>query len=209
MTVKDALLWRYATKLFDSEATISPEDLQDLTDSLVYAPSSFGLQPWHFLVVSHPDLRAKLKPVSWNQPQITDCSHLFVLCARTSMDAAYIERYAAHRAESRTTDSSKTDAYTQMMISNVLGKSEVERADWMQRQVYIALGFLLSACMNKGIDSCPMEGFDKEKYDEILRLKEQGLTAVVACPVGYRSKEDAAASLPKVRWPASDVVEYL
>ncbi|PIQ76540.1 NAD(P)H-dependent oxidoreductase [Candidatus Peregrinibacteria bacterium CG10_big_fil_rev_8_21_14_0_10_49_24] len=209
MTTKNPLLWRYATKLFDPDAKVSPEDLQYLVDSLVYSPSSFGLQPWHFLVVSDPHLKAKLKPISWNQPQITDCSHLFVLCARTSMDAAYIERHAAHIAESRSMTSSKTDAYTQMMISNVLGKSEDQRADWMQRQVYIALGFLLSACMHKGIDSCPMEGFDKDKYDEILGLKEQSLTAVVACPVGYRSKSDSAAALKKVRWNESDIVEHL
>jgi nitroreductase len=207
MTTKDALTWRYATKLFDAGKKVSDADMQDLTDSLHYSPSSFGLQPWHFLIVKDTAIREKLRPISWDQSQITDCSHLFVLCARTNMDEEYIERFVSDIVEKRGVAPETVEGYKQMMLTNVLGKSEEERTIWMQKQIYIALGFLMSACMNKRIDSCPMEGFDKEKYDEILGLTEKGLTAVVLCPVGYRSEEDAYATLPKVRWDKDAIVE--
>lgn len=209
MTTKDALTWRYATKLFNAEKKVSDADIQDLTDALHYSPSSYGLQPWHFLVVTDTAIRAQLRPASWNQPQITDCSHLFVLCARTNMDKEYIERFVSNIVEKRSVSPETLEGYKQMMLTNVLGKSEEERTIWMQKQIYIALGFLMSACMNKGIDSCPMEGFEKEKYDEILGLTEKGLTAVVLCPIGYRSEEDHHADAVKVRWNLDEVVSTL
>lgn len=208
MSNSTTLNWRYATKVFDPEKKISDSDLQDLKDSLRLSPSSYGLQPWHFLVITDPELLAELRPHSWDQAQVTDCSHFFVLCARTGMDEQYIMDYAQNVADTRGIEVSDIAMYVDMMKTNVLeGKSETERQSWMEKQVYIALGFLMSACAEKQIDSCPMEGLDKTEYDRILKLPEKGWTTVVACPVGYRAADDKYASLAKVRWPESETIE--
>lgn len=209
MPLKDDLLWRYATKLFDPTKKIPDADLQDLLDSLLYAPSSYGLQPWHFLVVVDEEKRKELRPFAWNQPQITDASHLIVLCARTDMDEAYIQRFTEKIAEMRGVELESLEDYKQMMLNKVLEKSKEERQDWMKRQVYLALGFLMSACMEKHIDSCPIEGFEPDKFDELLSLKEKGWTATVVCALGYRSQEDKYAQAPKARWDADEVLEVL
>lgn len=203
------LHWRYATKLFDPEKKLSDDDLHDLLESLRLCPSSYGLQPWKFLVITDPALRAELREHAWNQSQVTDASHLIILCARTSMTDGDIEVFAEHIAKVRGVDPSSVEEYKQMMLRGVLGKSEEERQEWMRRQIYIALGFLMSVCMYKHIDSCPMEGFSAEEFDRILGLEEKGLTTVLLCPVGYRSADDKYADAAKVRWDAADMVEWV
>lgn len=208
MSLHEELLRRYATKAFDSSKKISDADLADLLDALTYSPSSYGLQPWHFVVVTDPAVRTELRPHSWDQSQITDASHLIVLCAKTDMDAAYIEKYVESIMRARSLDASAVEGYKAMMLTNVLsGKTDEERKQWMEKQVYIALGFLMSACMTKGIDSCPMEGFDRAAYDRILGLRSRGFEPVVLCPIGYRSAEDGYAALPKVRFDADELFE--
>lgn len=208
MSLHDDLLRRYATKKFDAAKKVSDADLQELLESLRYSPSSYGLQPWHFLVVTDADVRAQLRPHSWNQPQITDASHLIVLCAKTDMDGAYIERYVEKIMADRSLGEEDVAGYKGMMLTNVLeGKSDEARRQWMEKQVYIALGFLMSACMSKRIDSCPIEGFDRDAYDGILNLRSRGFEPVVLCPVGYRADDDGYATLPKVRFEDSDLFE--
>ncbi|MBI3550997.1 MAG: nitroreductase family protein [Elusimicrobia bacterium] len=199
---------RYATKRFDPDRKI-PGGLWDaLEEALVLSQSSYGLQPWRFFVVDDPALRARLRPVSWNQAQITDADRLVVFAARKDLGAHDVERYIARIAHVRKVPASSLDGFKQMMLGS-LSKSKAELQAWSARQVYIALGNFLAAAAALGVDACPMEGFDAAKYDEILGLSEKGYTAVVLAAAGYRAGDDHAAALPKVRFERADVVEHL
>lgn len=206
--MNQSLLWRYATKKFDPKKEISKETLGGLLEVLRLSPSSFGLQPWKFIVVKDAGLRKQLRPHAWNQPQITDASHLIVLCAKTSIDAAYIKEFISRSAKANGIAVEALKDYQDMMLGFVKNQTPEQIAVWMSRQVYIALGLLLGECARQKIDACPMEGFDGQKFDEILKLKEQGLHATVLCAVGYRAVDDAYASHAKVRFSESEVVVF-
>lgn len=200
------LNWRYATKKFDTTRTIPQDILTELVDVLRLSPSSFGLQPWKFIVVKDPALRQELRQHAWNQPQITEASHLIVLCAKTGMDAEYIKDFIRRTAVTRQMPIDTLTGYQDMMLGFLQSLSPEAVAQWMTRQVYIALGALLSECAHRHIDACPMEGFDPQKFDEVLGLKKQGLHAVVLCTVGYRAADDAYAKLAKIRFTEKEVV---
>jgi len=203
------LTWRYATKVFDPSRRISGATWAALEDALVLSPSSFGLQPWRFLVVRDPALRAKLRPLSWDQSQVTDASHFVVFLARTEITAADISRFLERTAEVRGQPVNALAGYRQLMEGALLNEARKPHLhDWAARQTYIAMGQLMTAAAVLGIDTCPMEGFVPAKVDELLGLGEQGLTAAVLCPAGYRSADDRYASLPKVRYAASTVIEH-
>lgn len=209
--VVDALKWRYATKVFDASKKIPTDTWSALEDSLVLTPSSFGLQPWKFLVVQDEETKAKLLPVSWNQGQVTQCSHLLVFAVPTKVDEADIDRFLQATADARGEDVSSLDGFRKMMVGFVVdGMDAAKQKDWAIRQTYIALGQFMLAASLVGVDACPMEGFMPDKYDEILGLTEKGLTAAVVCPVGYRdAAEDKYASLPKIRYDKAELVEHL
>ncbi len=207
MTLIPAFEWRYATKTFDPTKTISAADFQELLQALRLAPSSFGLQPWHFVVVTDPELRRKLQGHSWHQPQVVDASHLVVLCALKNVDQEYIERYIAHMAEVRAVPMEALAGFRDMLLNAVAGKGPQAAAEWAARQVYIALGFLLAAAAEKGIDSTPMEGFDSKAYEQELGLKDSPWMPVLVCPLGYRSADDKHAAYKKVRFPLETLVE--
>lgn len=200
------LSWRYATKQFDPARKISGDHWKTLEQAMTLAPSSYGLQPWGFVVVTDPKVREKLRAVSWNQPQITDASHLVVFCAKTNLGRADVQRYIDRIAQVRGVPQDALAGFRDMM----LGKVEAPGADnlhWSQRQVYISLGFFLSAAAMLGIDACPMEGFDPAKYNEILGLTSQGLTATVIATAGYRSANDSFAAMKKVRFDTADIIK--
>ena len=202
-----SLEWRYATKVFDPSKKISDKDFQKLIDALILTPSSYGLQPWKFVVVENPQVREELKPHSWGQPQITDASHLLVFCKVQNVDEPFVDKYIQSTAEIRNQETSELDGFKGMMISNVVdGMSDKARNQWARNQVYIALGNAMTVAGALEIDACPIEGFSPEKYDEILGLKEQGLASVVVLPVGYRSDDDKYADLPKVRFGEDDMI---
>jgi nitroreductase len=206
-----ALKWRYATKAFDASRTIPPETWATLEESLVLTPSSFGLQPWKFLIITDPALKARLRPHCWGQSQVTDCSHLVVLCAKQEMDAVYIDKFIALTAATRSAPVEALQGYRDMIAGSVLdgGPIGAMLPEWAARQAYIALGqFMLSAAM-LGIDACPMEGFVHDALNAELGLPAKGLKAAVLCPAGYRSPDDKYASAPKVRWDSSAVIEHL
>lgn len=205
-TVEQQLAWRYATKQFDAARRISPADWKTLEQSLVLSPSSFGLQPWKFLVVNDPEIRAKLRPVSWNQSQITDASHLVIFAARKNLGAPDIDRYLARIAEVRKVTLESLEGYKGLMAGTLASRSPEAIAAWSARQAYIALGSFLTTAALLGIDTCPIEGFDPSKYDEILGLGKIGYTAVVVAAAGYRSAADAYAHHPKVRYAPEEVV---
>jgi nitroreductase len=204
-TILDALQFRYATKQFDPARKIDAATWSALEESLVLTPSSFGLQPWKFLVITDQAVREQLVEHTWGQRQVADCSHLVVMTVRTRVDEAYIDRFIARVAEVRGVPAESLAGYRGMMA----GSLGMMTPDWAARQAYIALGqFMLAAAM-LGIDTCPMEGFLPAKYDEILGLTAQGLTTAVLCPAGYRAATDKYATLPKVRWAAADAVAHI
>jgi len=206
--IVESLKWRYATKVFDASKKIPADTWTALEDSLVLTPSSFGLQPWKFLVITDEDIKEKLLPHSWNQTQVTQCSHLVVFAVPTTVDEAMIDRFLQVTAEIRGVDISTLDGFRKMMVGFVVqGMDAAQQKDWAIKQTYIALGqFMLAAAM-AGVDTCPMEGFIPAKYDEVLGLAEEGLTAAVVCPAGYRNDSDKYGSLPKIRYDKSDLIK--
>ena len=207
-TVLEQLKWRYAVKQFDSEKKISDEDWIVLENSLVLAPSSYGLQPYKFFVITNDELREKLRPACYGQPQITDSSHLVVLAAKKDLTVEDIEDYVKLIQDTRGTPREMLEDYIGMMMGTQKLLSETGQATaWAQKQVYIALGFLLETAAVLGIDACPMEGFVPDKVDEVLGLKDY--TSTVLCTVGYRSENDWLAELAKVRFPNEKLVEKL
>lgn len=205
-TVLEQLKWRYATKKFDPTKKIEPELWAKLEAAAIHAPSSYGLQPWTFVVVTDPEVRQKLHPVSYKQPQVLDCSHLVVFAAKNPPTPADVDAYMARTAEVRGTTVEALDGF-KGMITGSLSRMDAGAAHrWAARQTYIALGVFLSACALAGVDACPMEGFEGDKYDEILGLTDKRLKSVVMAAVGYRSADDKNAALPKVRFDPKDVV---
>ncbi|NJK90721.1 MAG: NAD(P)H-dependent oxidoreductase [Blastochloris sp.] len=197
------LQWRYATKQFDSTAKICPEDWAALEESLILTPSSFGLQPWKFIVVTDPAVREQLKAVSWGQGQVTDCSHHVVFAIRTDVDQDFIQANMKLTAEVRGVPLDSL-AGLQKVILGFLPNVNVQ--EWSTRQAYIALGNFMTSAALIGVDTCPMEGIDPAQYDRILGLEAKKLKTVVACSAGYRASGDKYANLKKVRFPKSEIV---
>jgi nitroreductase len=202
-TLLEALNFRYATKQFDAAKKIDPATWSALEQSLILTPSSFGLQPWKFLIITDPAIREQLVPHTWGQRQVADCSHLVVITVKKAVDFDYIDRFIARNAEVRGVPAESLAGYRNMMA----GSTAMMTPAWAAKQAYIALGQFMLAAATLGIDTCPMEGFLPAKYDEILGLESQGLTAAVLCPAGYRSPDDKFASLAKVRWTEGEVIE--
>jgi nitroreductase len=204
------LHWRYATKVFDSQKTIAPDIWKALEETLILTPSSYGLQPWKFIVITDKELRAKLHSHSWNQAQVVDCSHYVVFASLTNVTEADIDKFLARTAEVRGVSVESLNAYRGMMIGDVVQGPRSKISDeWAARQAYIALGNFMTAAALLQVDTCPMEGFVPAEYDKILGLPAKGLTATVCCAAGYRSEGDKHASLPKVRFSAEEVVEHI
>ena len=202
--------WRYATKQFNPNKRIPDEVWQALEDSLVLTPSSYGLQPWKFIVVTDPAIKEQLKPISWNQNQITDCSHLVVFTIKKNLTAEDVDRFVESMAKTRDVSVESLSAYRNMMVSDIVqGPRSFHVNDWSARQVYIALGNFMTSAAVLGVDTCPMEGIEPDGYNKILNLSEKGFTTVVVCPAGYRSDQDKYADLAKVRYPKSMVVETI
>ena len=205
-----ALQWRYATKSFDPSKKIPADVWSALEDSLVLTPSSYGLQPWQFLVITDQATREALVPHSWGQRQVADCSHFVVFTVKSSITEADVDALIQRTVDVRGGSVEALEFYRNMIISDVIkGPRSANAVDWAKKQTYIALGQLMLSAALLGIDACPMEGFLPDKYDEILGLAEKGLTTAVALPLGYRSESDKYATLAKVRYPKSAVMTHI
>ncbi len=202
----EAFNWRYATKEFDPGRKLSGDQLHALLESLRLSPSSFGLQPWKFVVVEDAETRARLREIGWNQPQFTAASHLVVLCRVDEVSGDDVTRFIKATADSRGVDPGSLDAYRGMMDGFLARLDEAQRAEWTSRQIYLALGGLLTSCAVLGIDACPIEGFDPARADKILDLPAIGCHSVVICALGFRAGHDKYAGHAKVRHSSSEVV---
>ncbi len=204
----ERLKWRYAVKRFDASRRLDDATWQALEASLILTPSSYGLQPWRFVVVTNEAVKAQLPAISWNQKQPQDCSHMIVLAARKAMDESYVDRYMNTVAKVRGVDLQSVAGYRNVLVSTVNGTTG-QHLNWNARQVYIALGQLMATAAMLGVDACPMEGIDTVAYDQLLGLVETDYTCVVGCALGFRHPDDKAASAMKVRFDASDVILHV
>ena len=203
----ESLNWRYAVKKFDPTRKVSETDWQTLEQSLLLAPSSFGLQPFKFIVITDPKLKAELTPAAYGQTQIADCSHLVIFAYKKVLTDADVEHFVERITEVRETPRESLAEYENTMktaAKNALSAGTIET--WNSRQAYIAFGFLLETAALLGIDACPMEGFDAAEFNRILGL--ENYSAVALCPVGYRDAEnDWLVNQAKVRFPQSELIE--
>jgi len=209
-TLINQLRWRYATKQFDASRRIPQADWQTLEESLVLAPSSFGLQPWRFIVVTDQVTKEKLVPVSWDQRQVADASHVVVFAIKKHLGRADVDRYLARMAEVRGVSADSLKGFRDVLVGFLEQPADkFDAGDWAARQVYIALGQFMTSAALLGIDTCPMEGIEPARYDEILGLAAEGYETVVVCPAGYRASDDKYARLPKVRFATNEVITHV
>jgi nitroreductase len=209
-TLKGALHWRYACKKFDAAAKIAPDVWAALEEALVLAPSSYGLQPWKFIVVTDPATREKLAAASYGQRQAVDCSHFVVFAARKGYDEKDLERFVERTAEVRGVAKESIKGYADVIASSLKRAREAGYLDaWMAKQVYIALGQFMTSAALLGVDTCPMEGIDPAKFDEILGLAAKGYGTLCACAAGHRDADDKYAKALKVRFKADEVILHV
>jgi len=205
----EKLNWRYAAKAFDPERKIPAKDWSTLEEALRLTPSSYGMQPWKFIVITDQALKESLVPHSWNQKQVANCSHLLVFAVKTSINEADVERLIHATCQTRGLAPDAMNFFRDMIVRDVVkGPRSADVAGWAKLQSYIALGNFMTCAALLGIDCCPMEGFVQSAYDEALDLPERGLATAVLCPAGYRSADDKYGRAAKVRYPKEDVFEY-
>lgn len=203
------LKWRYATKKYNPTQKISNENLEILKNVLSLVPSSNGLQPFKFLIIENSEIRQQLRGKSWNQSQITDASHLIVLCSFLGLNEYHIDTYMELNAKVRSLAPATLEPFSSHLKKTVITKSEDEQLAVNEKQTYIALGHLLHAAAHLRIDASPMEGFSVEGYDEVLGLSAKNLKATVVCALGYRSDDDAFQHFKKVRKSHEDLFEII
>jgi nitroreductase len=202
------LNWRYATKKFDPSRKIPAITWTTLEQVLVLSPSSYGLQPWRFIVVHDPQLRATLTPLTMNQPQVADCSHFIVFARKNAMTETDVEKLVNRTAEVRGMPPGALRGYYDLMVGDIVkGPRSAWVREWTARQTYIALGNLMTSAALLGVDACPMEGLDPARYDDVLGLGAKGYSTVCACALGYRAADDPHAAAKKVRYLFSEVSE--
>ena len=206
--VIDALKSRYSVNVFDTGKKVNIDDLETILESGRLAPSSFGFEPWKFIVVENPETRMKLQEVGYGQSKISQASHLIVLARRTDARESLVNERIDRTAKIYSVAPETLDTFRGMMEGSIAGKSNESLDANVTAQVYIALGVMMTTAALLGIDSAPMEGFDPIAVNEILELNEKHLSSTVLLAIGYRG-EDPSASHPKVRRIFEDVVEFV
>lgn len=199
--VLENLNWRYATKSMNG-TPVPQEKVDYILDAIRLSASSSGLQPYEILVITDQEVKEKIKPIAWNQSQITDSSHVLVFAAWDNYTPERINGVFKYNNEQRNLPDSVTDDYRNMLLSTYSAKTAEENFTHAAKQAYIALGTALIAAAEQEVDSTPMEGFDPAALDEILGLKSKGLRSVVVLPLGFRNEEgDWLVNMKKVRKP--------
>lgn len=209
MNTIESLQWRYAVKKFDEHKTLTNQQIETLKEAFNLTATSYGLQPLRLLVINNKDLQKELVQHSWNQQQVAQASHLLVICVPKEHTEKDVEKYFDLVKNVRNTPDEILTPFKEFLMGNFKQKNQEELYQWNKNQAYIALGNLLTVCAIEKIDSCPMEGFIPEKYDEVLNLESKNLRSVLVLPVGYRADDDFMKDLKKVRKQTNDVVLHI
>ena len=202
----NALAWRYATKKFDPTKKVSATDLESILEAGNLAPTAYGLQPFRILKIENPDLRAKLREVSYGQAQVTDAGTLLLLARRTDLNEAYVTDYIDRISEVRNMSNADLEGFKATMVGDITARDDESKSAWAGRQAYIALGTMIAQASELEIETAPMEGFDNKKVDETLELKELNLESVAYLALGYRDQMDTFGKLKKVRLPIEKLI---
>ena len=208
MDIIESLEWRYATKKFDATKVVPQEKINILIKSFNLTATSYGLQPLKLMVIQDKKQQLLLQGASYDQKQVADASHIFLICIESRINSDYITSYFKKVKEIRKTPNSILDPFKDQLIASFKTKSEEEIRGWAINQAYLAMGNLLATCAIEKIDSCPMEGFIPDQYNKLLGLNELNLHAVLVLPVGYRADDDLFATLKKVRRSVESTVIY-
>ena len=204
-----ALNWRYAVKVFNPEKNVSEDDLETILESARLSPSANGSEMWKFIVVQNKEIRQKLREAGDNQPKITDASHLIVLTYRTDIEESLVKERIDRTAKIQNQDPKELDGLKNILENTVASKvKDGTLESWVAHQAYIPLGIMLETAALLHVDAGPMEGFQPNKVDEILGLKEKNLKSITMLALGYRG-EDPASARPKVRRAFNEVIEFV
>jgi nitroreductase/dihydropteridine reductase len=199
MGLVDALQWRYAVKRMTGQ--VVPQDKVDkILEATTLSASGMGLQPYTILVIDNPELKKKIQPVAYNQPQIVESSHLIIFAAWDDVTEQHVDEYINNIANTRGVSPESLSGFKGSMMGLVNGRTQEQKYQWAARQAYIAFGTAIAAAASEQVDASPMEGFSPEAVDEILGLKEKGLRSVTFLALGYRDEQnDQLSTAKKVR----------
>jgi nitroreductase len=206
MDIIKSLEWRYACKKFDDTKILSDKQLDVLKNAFNLTATSFGLQPIKLLIIKNKEIQESLVEHSFGQQQVANASHLLVICIQDYFTLDDIDNYFDLEKKVRGTSEEILKPYRDQLINIFENKSTIEKQKSAINQAYIVLGNLMTVCALEKIDACPMEGFNAQKFDEILELRKQNLKSVLLLPVGIRAKDDFMSTLKKVRKPINETI---
>lgn len=199
MSLHDALEWRYAAKRMNGQK-VPAHKINAILKAAQYAPTSMGLQPFTIFVIENKELREQIKPLAYHQPQITEASHLLVFTAWTDLNAAHVDAYINEIMATRGVTKESLEAFKNSIMGFVNNQTDIAKLHWAANQTYIAFSFALAEAALQQVDATPMEGFNAAALDDLLQLKEKGLTSITLLPLGYRDEEnDIFVHAKKVR----------
>lgn len=209
MELLEKLKWRYATKAMNGKKV--PQDKIDtIIEAASLAPTSSGLQPFEIIVVTNPEIKKEIRKIAWDQPVVTDSSHLLVFAAWDNYTADRINKVFDLTNEVRGFKNEGWENYRQKLLNSYPQRDAEKNFQHAARQAYIAFSQAIAAAAFEGVDSTPMEGFDPDALDEILKLREKGLRSCVILPLGYRDTEkDWLVNLKKVRKPKQELLTII
>jgi nitroreductase len=209
MELHSALHYRYATKQFDTTKTLEYSLILECLEAARLAPSAYGLQPYRYLLISDRELKVKLSPVCYNQPQIQDCTYLIVGQARRFIDLAFVEKYIALVAQERQQSLESLQSYKDRLLTQIVqGLSQEAQFSWAQKQLYLSAGVLIAQAALRKVDVCPMEGFSPQGVDGVISGIHGGAyQSSILLAAGLRLESDLASKWKKVRWPLDQLVQ--
>ncbi|MDB2385295.1 NAD(P)H-dependent oxidoreductase [Polaribacter sp.] len=209
MELLDKLNWRYAAKAMNGKK-VPEEKIDNIIEAARLAPTSSGLQPFEIIVIKNQEIKEKIKPIAWNQPVISDCSHLLVFAAWDTYTAERINYMFDLTNEIRGFENEGWENYRQQLLNSYPQKDEEVNFNHAAKQAYIAFSQSIIAAAYEGVDATPLEGFDPDALDEILDLRTKGLRSAVMLPIGYRDAEnDWLVNLVKVRKSTEELVTVI
>lgn len=209
MELLNKLNWRYATKAMNGNK-VEQKKIDAIIDAANLAPTSSGLQPFEIIVITNQELKEKIRPISWDQSVVTDCSHLLVFVAWDTYTTERINKVFDYTNEVRGFENQGWEDYRKMLLGTYPQRDAETNFNHAAKQAYIAFSQAVAAAAYEQVDSTPMEGFDPDALDKILGLREKGLRSCVMLPLGYRDADkDWLASLPKVRKTKEELVTLM